>query len=53
MPNAIWKGTARYYTVVVDRQENLDAAWYYDAPRPAAAQIKDHVAFWHGVKVER
>ena len=48
-----WKGTAQYYTVVVDGQENPDAAWYYAAPKPAAAEIKDHVAFWHGVKVER
>ena len=48
-----WKGTARYYTVVVDGAENADAAWYYPEPKPAAAEIKDHVAFWHGVKVER
>lgn len=48
-----WKGTARYYTVVVDGAENADAAWYYPDPKPAAAEIKDHVAFWHGVKVER
>jgi uncharacterized protein (DUF427 family) len=48
-----WKGTAQYYTVVVNGQENPDAAWYYAAPKPAAAEIKDHVAFWHGVKVER
>jgi uncharacterized protein (DUF427 family) len=47
-----WKGTAHYFTVVVDGAENPDAAWYYPAPKPAAAQIKDHVAFWHGVKVE-
>lgn len=48
-----WKGTAHYFTVVVDGQENADAAWYYPAPKSAAAAIKDHVAFWHGVKVER
>jgi uncharacterized protein (DUF427 family) len=48
-----WKGIAHYFTVVVDGQENADAAWYYPAPKPAAAAIKDHVAFWHGVKVER
>ena len=48
-----WKGTASYYTVVVDGQENRDAAWYYPDPKPAAANIKDHVAFWHGVTVER
>jgi uncharacterized protein (DUF427 family) len=48
-----WKGMAHYFTVVVDGQENADAAWYYPAPKPAAAAIKDHVAFWHGVTVER
>lgn len=46
-----WKGTASYYTVVVDGQQNADAAWYYPAPKEAAAQIKDHVAFWKGVTV--
>ena len=48
-----WKGTASYYTVVVDGQENKDAAWYYPEPKPAAANIKDHIAFWRGVTVER
>ncbi len=48
-----WKGTASYYSVVVDGQENADAAWYYPDPKAAASRIKDHVAFWHGVTVER
>lgn len=48
-----WKGVASYYTVVVDGQENRDAAWYYPDPKTAAASIKDHVAFWRGVTVER
>jgi uncharacterized protein (DUF427 family) len=48
-----WKGTAHYYTVAVEASENNDAAWYYPEPKAAAAQIKDHVAFWHGVTVER
>jgi uncharacterized protein (DUF427 family) len=48
-----WKGTARYYTVAVEGAENPDAAWYYPDPFPAAAQIKDYVAFWRGVTVER
>jgi uncharacterized protein (DUF427 family) len=48
-----WKGTASYYNVVVDGDENKDAAWYYPDPKPAAANIKDHVAFWRGVTVER
>ena len=47
-----WKGTASYYTVVVDGQQNADAAWYYPAPKEAAAQIKEHVAFWKGVTVQ-
>ena len=46
-----WKGTARYYSVVVDGQENRDAAWYYPDPKPAAAEIKGRIAFWKGVKV--
>jgi len=31
---------------------NEDAAWYYPDPSAMAARIKDHVAFWHGVKIE-
>ncbi len=46
-----WKGIASYYTVVVDGKENPDAAWYYPAPKEAAKEIKDHVAFWKGVEV--
>ena len=46
-----WNGTANYYTIVVDGQKNADAAWYYAAPKDAAAEIKDHVAFWRGVTV--
>ena len=48
-----WKGTASYYTLAVDGKTNPDAAWVYREPKPAAANIKDHVAFWHGVEVER
>lgn len=46
-----WKGTASYYTLVVEGKENADAAWFYPAPKDAAKQIKDHVAFWKGVEV--
>jgi uncharacterized protein (DUF427 family) len=48
-----WKGTASYYDVVVGEDVNKDAAWFYPEPKDAAAQIKDHVAFWHGVTVDR
>jgi uncharacterized protein (DUF427 family) len=47
-----WKGEASYYTVAVDGQSNKDAAWFYPSPKPEAAEIKDYVAFWHGVKVQ-
>ncbi len=47
-----WKGTANYYDVEVDGQVNKDAAWYYAAPKPEAAQIANYVAFWKGVQVE-
>jgi len=47
-----WKGTASYYDIVVDGQVNKDAAWYYPEAKPAAGNIRGHVAFWRGVKVE-
>ena len=47
-----WKGEASYYDVVVDGNVNKDAAWYYPEPKTAAANIKDHVAFWKGVEVK-
>ena len=46
-----WKGTAHYFTVVVDGEENVDAAWYYPEPKPAAAEIRDRIAFWKGIEV--
>ncbi len=46
-----WKGTARYYDLVVDGDVNEQAAWYYDNPKPKAAGIKNRVAFWKGVKI--
>ena len=42
---------ASYKTLVVDGQRNADAAWYYPEPKSAAAEIKDHFAFWRGVEV--
>jgi uncharacterized protein (DUF427 family) len=46
-----WKGLASYYDIVVDGKTNRDGAWYYPDPSPAAAEIKDHVAFWRGVRI--
>ncbi len=47
-----WKGEASYYSLNVKGERNTDAAWYYPSPKDAAAEIKDHVAFWKGVVVE-
>lgn len=46
-----WKGQASYYHVVVDGQENADAAWYYPETKPAADEIRGRIAFWRGVTV--
>jgi len=48
-----WKGEASYYNVVVNGETNRDAAWYYPEPKAAAAEIKNRIAFWCGVKVEQ
>jgi uncharacterized protein (DUF427 family) len=48
-----WKGVASYHSIEVDGERNEAAAWYYPDPSPAAAEIKDHVAFWRGVRVVR
>jgi len=50
--HCVWKGEASYYNVAVGGEVNEDAAWYYPEPSQMAARIKDHVAFWRGVKVE-
>ncbi len=46
-----WKGRASYYDLNAGGESNPAAAWYYPDPSPAAAHIKDHVAFWKGVQV--
>lgn len=46
-----WKGTASYYTIEVDGEENKDAAWYYPDTKEGANHIEGRVAFWKGVKV--
>lgn len=48
-----WEGRARYYHISAGGTTNRDAAWYYPDPNPAASMIAGHVAFWHGVRVER
>ena len=47
-----WKGQASYYSIVVNGQENKDAAWYYPSAKEKAKNIEGYVAFWRGVKVD-
>ena len=47
-----WKGTAGYFDVTVDGKLNPGAAWFYDDPKPAAADVAGRVAFWRGVQIE-
>lgn len=46
-----WKGTASYFSVIVNNETNEDAAWYYPAPKEAAAEIKNYIAFWKGIDI--
>jgi len=48
-----WKGLAHYYNIVVDSKVNEDAAWTYPQPSDAAKQIKNFIAFWRGIKIEK
>ncbi|MDH3647720.1 MAG: DUF427 domain-containing protein [Gammaproteobacteria bacterium] len=48
-----WKGVASYYDVTVNGECNAAAAWYYPKPKSAAKQIRDRVAFWRGIKIEK
>jgi uncharacterized protein (DUF427 family) len=41
-----WKGSARYYDVVVDDRTAPRVAWYYPDPTPAFAALRGAVAFY-------
>lgn len=47
-----WKGKASYYTLSVNGQLNMDAAWYYPTPKEAAKNITNYIAFWKGVDIK-
>jgi uncharacterized protein (DUF427 family) len=48
-----WKGEASYFHLDVNGKKNEDAAWFYPQPKVAAQNIKDYVAFWKGVQVQK
>lgn len=41
-----YKGDASYFGVEADGRVSENAAWSYEAPFPAVAAIKDHLAFY-------
>jgi uncharacterized protein (DUF427 family) len=47
-----WKGKARYVSITVGEDVNIDAAWAYPEPWPLARPLRDHVAFGRGVDIE-
>jgi uncharacterized protein (DUF427 family) len=46
------KGQARYMNLLIEGQDNPDAAWYYPDPSPVARKLRGYVGFWRGVEVE-
>ena len=41
-----YKGDCNYYSIPAGGKESVNAAWTYENPYPAVAQIKGHVAFY-------
>lgn len=41
-----WKGEASYYHLHIDDFQKENIAWYYPAPNPSFASLKDYVAFY-------
>ncbi|WP_342238261.1 DUF427 domain-containing protein [Inquilinus sp. OTU3971] len=41
-----YKGDAAYYSIPAGGERTVNAAWTYEAPYDAVAEIKDHVAFY-------
>ena len=46
-----WKGEAHYYSLEIDGEANVDAAWYYPSAKDKAKNIEGMVAFWRGVEI--
>lgn len=41
-----YKGDCSYFSVTTHGPAGTNAVWSYEAPYPAVAQIKDHLAFY-------
>src|SRR5580765_5451460 len=40
------KGDCAYYNILIDGQRSINAVWTYEAPFPAVAEIRGHLAFY-------
>lgn len=41
-----YKGDASYYSIPAGGDRSANAVWTYEAPHPAVAEIRDHLAFY-------
>ncbi|MEU4169226.1 DUF427 domain-containing protein [Streptomyces sp. NPDC026665] len=41
-----WKGSARYWDLIIGDEVRSRAAWSYPGPNPAYTAVKDHFAFY-------
>src|SRR6266851_3664113 len=41
-----YKGDCAYYSVSIGGERSLNAVWTYEAPYPAVAEIREHLAFY-------
>jgi uncharacterized protein (DUF427 family) len=41
------------YDVVVNERFCRNAAWYYPKPKEGSKRIQNHIAFRHGMRIER
>src|SRR5579885_2067526 len=41
-----YKGDCSYYSIPIGGERSINAVWSYEAPYPAVAAIKDHLAFY-------
>ncbi|MGW2787523.1 DUF427 domain-containing protein [Streptomyces populi] len=47
-----WKGSARYWDVIIGDEVRERAAWSYSSPEPGYTALRDHFAFYAG-RVDR
>jgi uncharacterized protein (DUF427 family) len=41
-----YKGDCAYYNILIDGRRSINAVWTYEAPFPAVAEIRGHLAFY-------